>query len=339
MAHVSQAKKKIVAEYSKFIEEYPIIGSINMAGLPAPQLQKMREQLRGKIELKVGKRRLIKIAIENSKKKDIKKLLDYVEGQPALLFTKENPFNLYNVLKKGKSTAPAKAGQVAPKDIVVPAGPTGFAPGPVIGELGAVGIKAGIDGGKVAIKEDSVVAKKGDVISSSLAGLLTRLKIEPMEVGLDLTAVYEEGEIFERDVLDINIDEYRENITSAHQWSFNLAMNSNFPTSETIEIMMQKASMEAKSLAISQHIINSDTADEIISLFYSHAINVAGHLSEDAMSDDLKNIVSNTSIVTAAPAAEDNSDKDEEQKEDNNKKDDAKDSEADAAAGLGALFG
>jgi len=64
---------------------------------------------------------------------------------PALLFTKENPFKLYNKLQKSKSSAPAKAGQTAPSEIVVPKGPTPFAPGPIIGELGALGIKTAVE--------------------------------------------------------------------------------------------------------------------------------------------------------------------------------------------------
>ncbi|MBI2112759.1 50S ribosomal protein L10, partial [Candidatus Woesearchaeota archaeon] len=37
------------------------------------------------------------------------------------------------MLEKNKSNAPAKPGQVAPKDITVKAGATSFAPGPIIG--------------------------------------------------------------------------------------------------------------------------------------------------------------------------------------------------------------
>ena len=48
--HVAESKKKIAQTIQKFILEYPIIAAINMENLPAPQLQKMRAQLRGKIE-------------------------------------------------------------------------------------------------------------------------------------------------------------------------------------------------------------------------------------------------------------------------------------------------
>ena len=102
MAHVSNKKKEVVQELKQLSEEYPIVGAVNMAGIGASQLQKMREKLRDKVVLKVCKRRLIKIVLDESKKKDLEKLEPYLEGQPALLFTKDNPFELFKILKANK---------------------------------------------------------------------------------------------------------------------------------------------------------------------------------------------------------------------------------------------
>ena len=222
-----------------------------MENLPAPQLQTMRSTLRGKVELRMTKRRIMKIALDQVKDKPgIDKLKDNLKGMPALLFTKENPFSLYNTIKRNKSPAPAKAGQTAPHDIIIPAGPTPFNPGPVISELGALGIKSGVEEGKVVIKEDSVVAKEGDIISPALAGMLTRLSITPMEVGLDIVAVYEGGTIYLRDVLDIDEKQFMSDLTKAAQWAFNLAIETAYPTKETIEMLFRKTFSQAKSLAL-----------------------------------------------------------------------------------------
>ncbi len=265
-AIISPEKKKVVKEFVKLLEEYPIVGAVNMENLPTKQLQNMRAQLRGTVVMKMTKRRLIRIAIESvkDKKKGVEELIPCLKGMPALLFTKENPFILYKKLQKNKSTAPAKAGQTAPKEIVVKAGPTPFAPGPVIGELGAAGIKAGIDGGKVVIKADSVVAKEGDVIDAKLAGLLTRLGIEPMEIGLDITAVYEDGSIFTRDVLAVDEEEYVNNVSQASKWAFNLAVEAGIMTTETTEFMVQKAFKDAKSLAGEANILCSATVNDVL---------------------------------------------------------------------------
>lgn len=276
MAHVSDAKKKAVEELVALIKEYPIIGAVNMANLPTKTVQKMREQLRDKVVIKMTKRRLIKIALEQTQvaKKGIEKLDPFLKGMPALLFTKENPFILFKTLEKNKSTAPIKAGQVAPKEIIVPAGPTGFAPGPIIGELGGLGISAGIDAGKVAIKKDSSVAKEGAVVSQALAGVLTRLGIEPMEIGLDLTATYEDGNIFTKDVLAVDEQEYIDNITQGHRWAFNIAVDAGVLNTETTEFMIVKAFQDSKGLAVSENILNDATVDQILAKAEAHAASV-----------------------------------------------------------------
>lgn len=263
---VPEAKKKLVQEFVKLIKENPIVGAVNMENLPTKQLQNMRAQLRGKVVLKMAKRRLIKIALEQAAKDKpgIEKLIPYLKGMPALIMTKDNPFRLASILQKNKSTAPIKTGQKAPKEIIVPAGPTGFAPGPVIGQLGQVGIAAGIDAGKVVIKKDSRVAKEGDIIKPELAALLTRLGIEPMEIGLDLTAVFENGEIFEKKLLLVDEKQYMDKFMSAHRWAFNLAMEAGILTKETTELMVQKAFRNAKALAVSQAICAKEVMPEIL---------------------------------------------------------------------------
>lgn len=259
-------KKKVVEDIAGLMVEYPIVGIVDMENMPTPQLQNMREQLRESVVLRMTKKRLIRLALKKaeSKKKGIIELEEKMKGMPALLFTKENPFKLYKKLQKNKSTAPAKAGQIAPKDVLVQAGPTPFAPGPIIGELGSIGIKAGIDGGKVAIKEDKVVVKEGEEISANVAGLLTRLKIEPMEVGLDLVATYEDGTIFTKSILDVDEDKYIQDMQNCASWAFNLAMESGFPTTETVELMVTKAFSEAKGLAMEADVLTDVTAVDIL---------------------------------------------------------------------------
>ncbi len=210
MRKAIQVKQKIVDNFVKLMNEFPIVGAVDMESLPAPQLQVMKGQLRDTVTIMMAKKRVIFKALDEAEKtnKGISKLKEKLKGMPALLFTKENPFTLFKKLQKSKSSAPAKGGQTAPKDIIVKEGPTSFAPGPIISELGAIGIKSGITDGKVAVKEDSTVVKEGEVISAQVAGILTRLGIEPMEIGLNVNAVYEDGIIFDKKTLTIDETEY-----------------------------------------------------------------------------------------------------------------------------------
>ena len=262
MAHVADYKKEKVKELLQLADQYPIVGIVNMENMPAAQLQRLREQLRSQVVLNMSKKTIMQIVFDKAKEKKagIEKLTTFFRGMPAIMFTKENPFKLASMIKKNKSKAPAKAGQTAPNNIVVKAGATPFAPGPVIGELGALGIKAGVENGKVAIKEDKVVVKEGEVISQKAAELLSRLGIEPMEVGLDLLAVYEDGEILEKNVLFIDEEEYKQKFEQASSWAFNLAVNTAYPTDVTLPVLIVKAHTDAKALALDQNLI----ADEII---------------------------------------------------------------------------
>jgi large subunit ribosomal protein L10 len=250
--HITPEKKRTRESFEQLLVSYPIVGAVNLENLPAKQLQTMREKLRGTCEIRMTKRRVMKKAIEavKDRKPGIEALEPHMQGMTALLFTKQNPFTLFKTLKKNQSKAAAKPGQKAPFDIVVPAGPTNFAPGPVIGELGSVGVKTGIEGGKVAIKADSVVAKEGAVISPKLAGLLQRLGIEPMRVGLDLTAVYEDGMIIGRSVLDVDEEQYIGMLRTGVAEAIALSMESGFLTKETTDLMLQKASREGAALAV-----------------------------------------------------------------------------------------
>lgn len=266
IAHVAEYKKEIVNDLVSLIAQHPIIGVVNMENLPAPQLQSMRAQLRSKCSLTMTKRRLIKLAFAQAKssKKDIEKLESYLGGMPALIFTKENPFKLNRTLQKSKSPAPARSGQTAPRDIVVNKGATSFAPGPIIGELAIAGIKAGVEGGKVAIKEDTVVVKYGEKIKPKVAEILTRLGVQPMEVGLDLVAIYENGIIYGKEILSVDDLEYKKRLANAARWAFALANYVSYPTKETIRLLIGMAYNDAKAIGIAQKIFDAGIIDMLL---------------------------------------------------------------------------
>lgn len=266
MKPVPESKLKVVSDLLSLIEKYPIVGVVDMENMPTPQLQAMRERLREKVVIKMTKKRLMKIALEDAKKKnkDIEKLVEHMKGMPALIFTKDNPFKLYKILQKSKTSTTAKPGQIAPVDIYVKQGSTPFAPGPIIGELGALGIKAGIENGKVAIKADKLLVKEGEVISDKAASILSRLKIEPMEIGLELVAIYEEGLVFTKNVLNVDEDKFIQDITCSARWAFNLAIEIAHPSKDTIEFMIAKAFKESESVSVENNIFCDLTKEKII---------------------------------------------------------------------------
>lgn len=248
-AHVSEVKKREVQDIKDLARKYRVIGIVNMMNLPALQLQRIKQNLKD-IKLKFSKKRLIKIAFDQLKeeKKNILELKEKLEGMPALLFTNKDPFELAKVINKNKSKAFAKSGQIAPDDLIIPAGPTDFPAGPMIGELGALGVKTKVDAGKIVILDDKLLVKKGEQINEKQASLLSKLGIEPMQIGLDLLFTYEDGEILSKDVLFVDEELYISNIKKAGSEAIALALEIGYVVEDTVELLLAKACREARKL-------------------------------------------------------------------------------------------
>ena len=268
-------KKEVVQQITTLGKSYPIIGIANMENLPAGSLLQMKKQLRGKVELVMTRKTLILRGLKNLKLANEAQLLEKVKGMPALMFTKENPFSLYKIIKKSKTPAAAKAGQLAPRDITLPPGPTPFTPGPVISEFAQLGIKTGVEGGKVAIKQETTVVREGEHINAKLASMLQRLGVEPMEIGLDLACVYEKGIIYPRSVLDIDEKQFITTLMTASSEAFNLAVEAGYFTRETVEMLVGKASLQAKALGVEAGIMAAELVEEILAKGFREAQSVA----------------------------------------------------------------
>lgn len=282
MAHVAEWKKQEVEDLKKLIVSHPVVGVVDMENIPAKQLQKMRELLRSQVLIKMSKKSLMKLGLEKASKEKNKvdALEEHLGGQPAFIFSDINPFKIYKTLEKNKTSAPAKPDSIAPVDILVPKGDTPFPPGPMLGELQQAGIPATIQGGKITIKDDKVVVKKGERINDKLAMALAKLEIEPMEVGLDMLAVYEDGNIYTPDVLAIDEDETRSNIQTAYQQAFNLSLNSGYITKATAPAAIAKAAGEARNLAINATIFEAEVIDIILAKAQSQALAVDSALGD-----------------------------------------------------------
>ena len=332
MHHVADWKKEKVAELEDLTNSHEIIGIVNLADIPAKQLQTMRKSLGDNAILKMSRKNFIKIALENSDKEEVEGLADYLEGQPAMVFTKMNPFKLFKILEDSKTEAPAKAGSIAPADIVVPAGDTSFPPGPILGELQQVGIPAKIDKGSIVVIDDAKIVDEGEEIPKAVADILTKLEIHPMEVGIDLLAVCEGDTIYTADVLAIDEEETIQTLANAYQSAINLSVYAGILNSESAPLLIQKAARDALNLAINANILTSETTDKILSKAYAQMLAVAKLLSSEAIDDELNEKL-NSQAAAAPVAVEDNTEEPEEEEEE---EEDAAES---AAAGLGALFG
>lgn len=279
---VSEKKRQTLKEVSSDIEKSRVVGVINMHNLPARQLFQIKEQLKEKARIRMVKKRVIKLALDQSKKHDIKKLLDNIQNQPALLFSDANPFELAVTISKSASKALAKPGDIAPMDIIIPEGPTNLPPGPAIGELQKIKIPAGVEGDKIVVKKETCVVKEGEEISQDVADVLMKLNIEPMEITLNLVAIWDEGIVFGKDLLFIPLEQYVGELQSAYTQAFNLALNIDYLTKDTVPVLLSKAHQQAISLAMDADIITSETVDMLLAKANSQAKALQGMVKDDS---------------------------------------------------------
>jgi len=268
---VSEIKKKEVEELVKLINSYKVVGIVDMFGMPASQLQRIKKALRGSALIKMSKKSLIKLAIEKTKKEGIGELINYFGTQPALIFSNDDAFKLFKTIKKTKTPAPAREGDVAQNDIVIKAGPTPLPAGPAIGELQKLKIPAMVKDGKIHVREDTVVLKKGEVFTPEIVSLLKKLNIEPMEIMLNVTALYQDGMIFPKDILDVDEEKYRQDIINAFKNALNLSINVCYPTKENIKMLLVKAFNNAKALGINTEIYEKGVIEDLIRKAYGIA--------------------------------------------------------------------
>ena len=274
MAHVAEWKFGEVKGLTDLLTKNKVIGIVEIGGIPAPQMQQMRSNLHSIASVRSAKNRLIFRALEDAEKqvKGISELKELVTGQTAIIATDMNPFKLFAQIKGTRTMAPAKGGETATYDIEVKAGDTPFKPGPIVGELQKAGIPAAIQEGKVVIREDKVIVPEGEKIPSDVAQMLARLEIFPIEIGMTLHAVFEDGNIFKPDILDVDIDEFIGRMKQASTNAFNLAIEAGWYNDVTIQPLIMKAHLNAITLAISQGIVTKGTIKNLLAKAHANML-------------------------------------------------------------------
>jgi large subunit ribosomal protein L10 len=316
-AHLPDWKVKDVQELIEKIGKSRVVGVVGVREIPASNIQQMRGDLRGRVELRMVRNTIARRALEGSTP-EIRPLADYIEDQTALVFSDENPFKLASLLEKGRKPMPIKAGAKAPKEIVVESGETSFSPGPMVGKLQAAGIPAAIKSGKVVINQKVILAKEGEVVSAKIADILKLMEIFPKNVGLELRAAYEGGLIFKSRDLQIDVEAQVSQLCTASAKAFGLAVEIGYATPQTVGPMLQKAQGRARALVAEAGIPVPGQMGLVLVRAAAHA-NAIASLTRGGKAK---------AAAAAAPVAAPKDEKVEKKEE-----------EEETAAGLGALFG
>merc|ERR1712026_593804 len=210
---ISTRKVEYFAKLEQLLDEYPKCFLVDADNVGSKQMQQIRIALRGKAVVLMGKNTMMRKAIRGhlSQNADLEKLLPHIRGNIGFVFTKEDLVEVRDMLLANKVRAPAKAGALAPLDVVVPAQNTGLGPEKT-SFFQALNIPTKITKGTIEITGNVNLIKEGDKVGMSEATLLNMLKISPFTYGLVVKKVYEAGSVFEPAILDITDDDLKAHV-------------------------------------------------------------------------------------------------------------------------------
>lgn len=242
---IPEKKKREVKEISDLLKKRSII-ICSIKNLKDAQFQQIRKKIRNKAIIKVAKKNLIKIAIEEAKDENLKKVLNHINSDYALIFSDEEAFEIISFLADNKSPVKAKAGQEALEDIWVKSGPTNLAPGPDISLLSSVGLQPKVEGGKISISKDTLFVKKGEKISQEKAAVLAKLDITPFEIGLEPIVAFCDKKVYT--TVKIDKKEILKEFTTSNSKALAFAVSICWITKESLPFILTRASLHENAL-------------------------------------------------------------------------------------------
>ena len=334
-----EKKVRIVNELKELFSKYDTVFIIDIHGTSNRVLQEYRFWLRRRgARVIKAKNTLTLIALRQlmgSVGEDIEKLFT---GENLLIFSNENPFELAKWIWSTGVRREAMPGDIAPFDLVAPAGNTNMSPGPIMSKFGKLKIPIKVQDGKIWIVKDTVVVRKGDKINEDAAEILKKLNIRPIFETLKIKAAILRGKyVIPVDNLKLDIGAYRSMIEDAVKYAFNLAVNTAYPTPEVLRISLAKAHMEAINLAVNARYMTPETAQYILAKAVAEANALAAVIAPKAPELGLQVTQQPQQVRTEEAKAEEK--KAEEKKEEAGEEKKEGPSEEEIAAGFSSLFG
>jgi large subunit ribosomal protein L10 len=245
---ISPKKKALLKELVGLAEKNRTVMISSALNIPSALFQKIRKSLRGKAEIMIIKKNMGVKTIESIKKEGIQGLSQYISASSAFIFSSLDPYELARIFVENKQPAFAKAGQLAPEDLVIEKGPTDLPAGPAISELSAAGLKVGVEGGKIAVKETKVLVKKGNAIPKTAADVLQKLEIKPFRIEISVLAAYDSNDKKIYTNIIVDKEGFLNKLKGAFSSSYNFAVNLGYACKDTISQILERAEREALAL-------------------------------------------------------------------------------------------
>lgn len=134
---------------------------------------------------------------------ELEKIANLLKGNTGLIFTNGDLSEVKKILDEQAREAPAKVGALAPDDVWIFAGSTGLDPKQTT-FFQQLNIPTKIVKTQIEIVTDKKIIAAGQKIEGSHAALLDKLKIRPFSYKMSVRKVYDDGQVFGAEILDIN---------------------------------------------------------------------------------------------------------------------------------------
>ena len=224
-------KEQYFVKLKELLNKYPSIFIVNVDNVGSNQMHQIRVALRGKGVVLMGKNTMVRRALRTilAEFPQFERLLPHVRGNVGFVFTNQDLKDVREIIVANKVKAPARAGALAPKDVIVPASNTGMEPGKT-SFFQALGIPTKIARGTIEIVSDVKVVTSGTRVGPSEAALLNMLNISPFTYGMTVVQIYDSGNTFSPDVLDVDENELVERFLTGIKTIAAISLALNYPT-------------------------------------------------------------------------------------------------------------
>ncbi|KAH9960908.1 60S acidic ribosomal protein P0 [Russula dissimulans] len=248
----TRAQKELYFEKLKLlIHKYPSIFLVNVDNVGSNQMHQIRVALRGKGVVLMGKNTMVRRALRSiiSENPQLERLLPHVRGNIGFVFTTHDLNEIRELITANKVAAPARAGALAPRDVTVPGGNTGMEPGKT-SFFQALGIPTKIARGTIEIVSDVKVVTAGTRVGQSEATLLNMLNISPFTYGMTVVQIFDQGNIFSPDVLDVSTEVLVERFLTGVKTIAALSLALNYPTIVSVTHSLVNAYKNVLAIAL-----------------------------------------------------------------------------------------
>lgn len=251
-ALAKERKQKYKETLLGYLNEYKQIFIVTVDNVGSNQLQQVRMALRGRASVLMGKNTIMRKVIRDEAETNEKVacLLPYIVGNMGFVFTNDDLPTIRDVITTNTVPAAARGGQIAPKDVFVPAGPTGLDPGQT-NFFQALNIATKISRGSIEILNEVHLIKAGERVTSSAVILLNKINLRPFEYGIMVQTIYDDGSVYDAKFLDMTTDEVGARFAAACGQVAALSFAIDYPNLATVPHSVGRALKTLVALSLS----------------------------------------------------------------------------------------